>query len=514
MKIRHFLQAYQDDPRTAILMASLQSGERSISLQGLAGSMDAIVAAAIQLKAPESNLFVLNDKEEAAYFFDDLRKLMEKDEGIFLFPASYKKPYRYEEIDNANVLQRSEVLSALLEAEKTSKNILIVSYPEALAELVLNRKTLVRESFHLKKGEKLNLDAFHERMHEMGFEKTDFVMEPGQFAVRGFIVDVFSFASEYPFRMELLDDEIESVRQVHPESQLSIQTLEKAVIVPDIQTRMQLELREGLPVFLPEGSRIWIKNLDLCMGSMQKCLEKWTDQWQSLSGEKGSGTLNSHPEALFYTPALFESHIQSHPRIYFGGKAKKSLNSIDFQSRPQPSFNKDFQLLGNTLGEIKNRGFQVLICADSPKQLERLQAIFDETNPGLHFEGLYLNLHAGFEDPEGGLFCYTDHEIFQRFHRAGGKERFSKTKALTLRELKTLMPGDFVTHIDYGIGRFAGLEKIEVGGRQQEAVRLVYRDNDYLFVSIHSLHKISRYSGKEGEAPAISKLGSEEWDNK
>jgi len=514
MKIRQFLQAYQDDPRTGMLLATLQSGEKSLALKGLAGSQDAILAAAVQLKLPATSLFILSDKEEAAYFYDDLRKLMEKEDGIYLFPASCKKPYHYEEIDNANVLQRAEVLSALTEADKSGKKLLLVTYPEAISEMVLNRKSLVSGSLTLQAGERLDLDAFHESMHRFGFEKTDFVFEPGQFAVRGFIVDIFSYASEYPFRLELLDDEIESIRQVHPETQLSIRPLEKAVILPNVQTRMLKEEREALTAFLPAGSRIWLKNRELCLSSIDRGLEKIKKIRESLAGPQGSGELTLPAEQLFIDADNFSRQTAAFQQLFFGSNPPRNAWSLDFQGRPQPSFNKDFNLLGNTLRELSVKGYQTLICADSPKQLERLQAIFDETLPGLHFDSLYLNLRAGFEDPGALLVCYTDHEIFQRFHRSAGKEKFSKTRALTLRELKTLMPGDFVTHIDYGIGRFAGLEKIEVGGRQQEAVRLVYRDNDYLFVSIHSLHKISRYSGKEGEAPAISKLGSEEWDNK
>ena len=514
MKIRNFLQIYLDDPNIGIMLKQLESKQASVVLKGLAGSMDAIAAAASFISSPANSLFVLNDKEEAAYFHDDLRKLLEKEDGILLFPASCKKPFHFEEIDNANVLQRSEVLSAIIEADKSGKKLLIVSYGEALSELVLNKKSLVSGSRILQIGEKIDFDALHEAMHGFGFEKTDFVFEPGQFAVRGFIIDIFSYSSEFPFRLELLDDEIESIRMVHPETQLSIRNLDKATIMPNVQTKMTVEEREGLPIFLPAGSRVWIKNAAQTSAAIQKVYDKVHLEREKLSGFTGSGNLLSEPGRLFCDSAGFEKQIINLPRVYFGGKGPDKAPVIEFKTVSQPAFNKDFELLGNTLRDLSNQGFQTLICADSPKQLERLQSIFDETSHGLHFESLYLNLRAGFEDNDNRIVCYTDHEIFQRFHRAKGKERFSKTRALTLRELKTLKPGDFVTHIDYGIGRFAGLEKIDVSGKQQEAVRLVYRDNDYLFVSIHSLHKISRYSGKEGEPPAISKLGSEEWDNK
>jgi transcription-repair coupling factor (superfamily II helicase) len=237
-------------------------------------------------------------------------------------------------------------------------------------------------------------------------------------------------------------------------------------------------------------------------------------EWSGIVEAIGGKGLLTDPAQLYIQGNEFQKQADKFPKNHFGTKAYGSSEVIDFQSKTQPSFNKDFNLLGHTLREFEQMGYRNFLCSDSPKQLERLHTILEEINHGLEFTSLYLNLRAGFEDRNQKLICFTDHQIFERFHRVKGRDRFSKSRAMTLKELKTLQPGDFVTHIDYGIGRFAGLEKIESGGRQQEAVRLVYRDNDYLFVSIHSLHKISRYSGKEGEPPSISKLGSEEWENK
>ncbi|HRH33666.1 MAG TPA: transcription-repair coupling factor [Catalimonadaceae bacterium] len=515
MKIRDFVQFYQSEPLVRMVSEKLHKEKsKTIFAKGLSGSMDAVLAAALYYENRSSHLYILSDKEEAAYFADDLQQLLEKETQVLFFPSSYKKAYHYEEIDNANVLQRAEVLSAITQADKQGGNTLIVSYGEALAEKVINRKSLISNSWTIRIGEKLDFDSLHELMHEFEFEKTDFVFEPGQFAIRGFIVDIFSYASEHPIRIELLDDEIESIRFVHPETQLSIQKLEVANILPNVQSKMLQEMRESFLAFVPKNTTLWFKDLAYSQASIQKVYNQVSVEFENLISAIGAKGLITNPSELYDDGDYFSELIKSFQKVFFGKVAPKQAEQIEFSTKPQPSFNKDFSLLGNTLAQFEQMGYQTLLCADSPKQLERLQTIFDEINHGVQFTSLYLNLREGFEDRISKLICYTDHQIFERFHRFKGKEKFSKSKAITLRELKSLQPGDFVTHIDFGIGRFAGLEKIEVAGRQQEAVRLVYRDNDYLFVSIHSLHKISKYSGKEGEPPSISKLGSEEWENK
>jgi transcription-repair coupling factor (superfamily II helicase) len=514
MKVKEFVQIYQADPLVQILVSKLKKTEPSVFLKGLAGSLDAVVAAAAYYSNPQSALFIVEDKDAAAYLLDDLQQLLEKDARIFLFPSSYKKAYHYEEIDNANVLQRAEVLSAVSQAGKEKSPVLVVTYAEALAERVLNKKSLISNSWLVKVGEKLDFDTLHEIMHTFDFEKTDFVFEPGQFAVRGFIIDIFSYASEFPVRLEMMDDEIESIRFIHPETQLSIEKREVANILPNVQSKLLMEQRESLLAFIPGDTKIWIRDTDMAKAAIQKVFNQVEVEWANLLETLGAKGLITEPSQLYDNGKRFQEILAPFQKVYFGSKAPSGADLIEFSSKSQPSFNKDFQLLGTTLAQFENMGYKTVLCADSPKQLERLQTIFDEINHGVAFSSLYSNLRAGFEDRNGKLICYTDHQIFERFHRFKGKEKFSKSRAMTLKELKTLQPGDFVTHIDYGIGRFAGLEKIEVAGRQQEAVRLVYRDNDYLFVSIHSLHKISKYSGKEGEPPSISKLGSEEWENK
>jgi len=515
MRIIDFVQRYQSEPLVQILLDKLNTSPSKVAFaKNLSGSMDAVLCAAIHTQTHGNEVIILRDKDEAGYFAEDLQQLLGKDEKVLFFPSSYKKAYQYEEIDNANVLQRAEVLAAVTESGKEGGPFVVITYAEALAEKVMNRKSLISNSWSIKVGEKLDFDALHELMHEFEFEKTDFVFEPGQFAIRGFIVDIFSFASEYPIRLELLDDEIESIRYVHPETQLSVQKVTSANILPNVQSKMLIEQRESFLAFLPDHATIWIKDQEGAESAIQKVFNQVGVTFENLIEMIGAKGLITQPSELYDDAQTFRDLVQQHPRIFIGAKATEKAAVVEFSSKAQPSFNKDFTLLGNTLGQFQQMGYTTLLCSESPKQLERLQSIFDEINHGVSFTSLYLGLSRGFEDRNQKLVCYTDHQIFERFHRVKGRERFSKSKALTLKELKALHPGDYVTHIDNGIGRFAGLETIEVAGKQQEAVRLVYRDNDYLFVSIHSLHKISKYSGKEGDPPQISKLGSEEWDNK
>ena len=437
MRIKDFVQLYQAEPLVQVLAEKLQGNTvKNIFTKGFAGSMDAVVATAIYQQKPEFQIFILNDKEEAAYFLDDLQQLNEQTVKPLFFPSSYKKAYHYEEIDNANVLQRAEVLLAVSQAIKEKSSFKVLTFGDTLVEKVINRKSLISNSWSIKVGEKLDFDALHELMHEFDFEKTDFVFEPGQFAVRGFIVDIFSYASEYPIRLELLDDEIESIRFVHPESQLSIQKVEAVNILPNVQSKMLLETRESLLSFLPDTTTVWIKDIENAQAAIQKVFNQVEVEWAHLLEKLGAKGLISKPEQLYDNGPEFAKSIKPFTKIHFGSKAPKDADLIEFSGKPQPSFNKDFNLLANTLGQFEQMGYKAIICADSPKQLERLQTIFDEINHGVHFTSLYLNLSKGYEDRNLKLICYTDHQIFERFHRYKGKEKFSKSKAMTLRELK------------------------------------------------------------------------------
>ncbi|MGB3616676.1 MAG: transcription-repair coupling factor [Catalinimonas sp.] len=510
MKIKEFLSLYEQDPLVQTLIERARQRERCFQLRGLVGSMDAVVAAAAAPKLGRTHVFILQDREEAAYFQNDLQSLRPESAPL-IFPTSYKKTYQYEEVDNANVLQRAEVLNQL---NQPGGGAWVVTYPEALSEKVVNRQALLENTMSARVGEALDVNFLGELLNEYGFERAEFVYEPGQYAIRGGIVDVFSFAGELPFRLELFGDEIESIRTFDPNTQLSVDPKEAVSIIPNVQTRLIRERRESFFDFIPKESCVWIKDLGLTRDVVQQSFESVREAFEGILKRNGEAGVALPPEALFDDADRFDATVAAHLRVEFGNRFYEKGYEIRFGAKPQPSFNKNFDLLTENLAELQNDDYRSVICAELPRQIDRLQTIFTELNPNLRVDALYASLHGGFIDDEQKLVCYTDHQIFDRFHKYRTKEKYSKSKALTMKELKTLQAGDYVTHIDYGVGRFTGLEKVEVNGRMQEAVRIIYKDNDSLLVSLHALHKIARYSGKEGGPPVINKLGSGEWDAK
>lgn len=511
MRASDFLSIYRADGLIKTIAAGVHAPkQKNIRIKSLSGSLDAVVLSAVFKNHPHDYVVVLTDREEAAYFQNDLQNLLGKE--VLLFPMSYKRPYEYDEIENANILMRAEVLDKL--ANKTSSEI-IVTYPEALCEKVINKKSLASNTFTVNKGEKLEINFLEEFLHNYDFEKTDFVYEAGQFAVRGGIVDVFSFANELPFRIELFGDEVDSIRTFEPGSQLSVEELDKVSVIPNVQTKLVQEERQSFFDFISPQSKLWFKDFQFTGDMIQKSFEKARDSFDKILRESGNTKVVSSPDQLFDDAKVFTGKTEAFTKIEFGSRAVlENSDTYELPSSAQPSFNKNFELLVSDLYEHQEQGYSNFIAADMPKQLDRLKGIFEEINGQLKFQPLEFSLRQGFVDQTLKIVCYTDHQIFERFHRYRAKEKFSKSKALTLRELQTLQPGDFVTHIDYGIAKFAGLEKKEVNGHDQEAIRLVFRDDDLVYVSIHALHKISKYTGKEGSPPVMSKLGTQEWENK
>ena len=483
-----------------------------LKLKGLVGSLDAVVAASVYGLNHQNHLFVLHDKEEAAYFYNDLQNLLQGKEVLF-FPTSYKRPYQFDETENANILQRAEILNRI--NNKASTGELIVTYPEALTEKVINKKSLRENTFSTRVGDQVDVAFLEELLSTYDFEKTDFVYEAGQFSIRGGIVDVFSYAHDLPYRLEFFGNEVDSIRTFDPNTQLSEESLKSINIIPNVQTKLVLEERQSFFDFLPRSTKLWFKDMGLTYDVVDKYFEKASENFEQVLEVAGQTKVVLNPEDLFESAETLKAHIAKFPIIEFGNRfSKASAQEINFEARPQQSFNKDFVLLADTLAKNEHSGLINVIAAESPKQHDRLQTIFEEVQPNLEFHPLVTGLRAGFIDFGLQIACYTDHQIFERFHRYKVRDQHSKSKALTLKELRTLNPGDYVTHVDYGIGRFAGLHKVQVGSKLQEAVRLVYKDDDILYVSIHSIHKISKYSGKEGEPPAMNKLGSPEWENK
>lgn len=536
MQVADFLRLYRLDAELQTLSARLlaaykpaepsrpaddaaRGGELRVQLRGLVGSQDAVVAAATGHHA-HPNVFILHDKDEAALFMADLRHLLPEGPEALLFPSSYKRPYEFDETENANVLMRAEVLNQLNASRQASvaalgKAPLIVTYPEALSEKVINRQSLVQNTFSAKVGDKLDVNFLGELLAQYDFEKADFVYEAGQYAVRGGIVDVFSYANELPYRLELFGDEIESIRTFNPETQLSVEPRTSVSIIPNVQTKLLQERRESFLEFLPRTSCLWVKDMRQTLDIVTELFDKAEGNFNRLLEEAGGMQIVSKPADLFENGKSLKKCLDEFAIVEFGKRFYfKSAQEFKFTAKPQPSFNKDFERLLKNIRENKVRDFTTIIAADSVRQADRLRTIFDELDPNVQFQHLLIALREGYVDEQLGLAVYTDHQLFERYYRAQETKKFSKKKALTLRELKTLQPGDYVTHQDYGIARFAGLTQVEMNGHVQEAIRLVYRDDDVLTVSIHALHKIAKYSGAEGSPPTMSKLGSPEWENK
>jgi len=507
MTVEEFKQTYQDSDKIKAIASLLQEEAVKVSLQGLVGSSAALVAHSVISNHKGFHLFILPDQEEAAFFLNDLENLNKNASNILFFPHSYKRPYQLEETDNANVVSRAEVLERINRGNAS----IVVSYPEALFEKIITKKQFAATILEIKQGVEYSLDFINELLIEYEFEKVDFVYEPGQFAVRGGIVDIFSFSNDLPYRVEFFGDEVDSIRTFDPVNQLSIKTMSRLTVVPNIQKHISKEVREDILRFLPNQTNIWIKDYLVTGEALQNAYKKAVEIYTNLPE---SPIKHTPPVDLFLDKPTFENTIKNFSIVEFGARPFFEGESFHFNTDPQPSFNKNFDLLIEDLKKNEKAGFTNFIVSSQAKQIERLYAIFEDLNSSVQFVTLSFALHEGFIDNDKKFVCYTDHQIFERYHRFRLKEGFRKNQqALTLKEIYNLQKGDYVTHIDHGIGIFSGLEIIDVNGKPQEAIRLIYKDNDVLYVSIHSLHRISKYSGKEGTVPKMNKIGTQAWAN-
>jgi transcription-repair coupling factor (superfamily II helicase) len=510
LKLEDLSGLYIAEKRTADIAEAIKGPVR-IHLKGLAGSARSIIANAVFEVSRQTQLFVLSDKEEAAYFLNDLENICGRDSVLF-FPSSNRLPYQTEETDNSNILLRTEVLNRLLQSAQGSKNpLMLVTYPEALAEKVLSRTQLSENTLELRVSEKLSIEFIADVLHEYGFTRSDYVLEPGQFSVRGGIVDIWSFSFDFPYRVEFFGDEVNSIRTFDPLNQLSITNYTKASIIPNIQDRILQESRQTFLEYLPAGTPLWISDITLCKEKLEKEYEKANAAYDQLE------SLLKHlsPEALFMSGEVFQQQLKNFPVLEWGNYFLPEPHlSFQYAFSPQPTFNKNFDLLIEHLKANTENKYKNIIFSDTANQMERLRAIFEDVGKNIDFHSVNVSIHEGFIDRDMKIACFTDHQIFERYHKFQLKNSsYKKKEALSLKELNDLKPGDFVTHIDHGIGRFGGLEKIEANGKIQETIRIVYRDNDILNISIHSLHRIAKYSGKEGAVPRIDKLGSNAWSN-
>lgn len=504
---------YSNSPSIKKLIDCLKT-DKDLSCLGLVGSSRAYVVAAVADITGGHNFVICSDKEKAAYFYNDLENIFgEKDldyskKKVLFYPTSYKRPYEPEKTDNTYILSRTEVLQRISTSERKT---IIVSYPEALSEKVFTRNTMNDNTFKTKVGDSISLDKLADTLVDFNFEHCDFVVEPGQFAIRGGIVDVFSFSNDYPYRIEFFGDEIDSIRSFNPIDQLSIEKLREIILIPNLQDYNINNDRETIFQYLKNKAVVWIEEENY----LEERIEKEYEKAVNIYNEKDN--IAEEPDNIFEKGNVIFSQLDNFKTISFGNFTNsKERTPIVFNTSPQPSFGKNFDMLLNDMKNLTSEHYKIYCFSESKKQLDRIQSILndihktDETNSD--FIPITHSIQSGFIDKDSKICCYTDHQIFERYHRFRLREGFASSQAITIKELYDLKPGDFVTHINYGIGRFDGLETIENNGRQQEAMRLIYQNGDLLYVSIHSLHRIAKYSSKDGTQPKLSKLGSNSWN--
>jgi len=500
LELNDFLQLYSTHTEITGLANELkQANAPSFILNGLSGSAPSVVTATLYQLLTKQMVIVMNDREEAAYFYDNLHALG-FEEQILFFPSSYRRGILTEKTESENIILRTDILNKLVQNEE---KYIVVTYPEAIAEKVLSGSGLEKHTLLIRTGERLSIAFINEVLNEYGFERVEFVYEPGQYSIRGSIVDIFSFSNEDPYRVDFFGDEIDSIRTFDIEDQISKENLSRVAIIPNIQEGLKDELRVSFFEFLSADTCLLADNFRFLL-----------ERSKGLATEIAANHPKNNQDKLIITENELNEAIQKFICIELGNSfLLEDATEITFNTSPQPTFNKNFDLLGANLKENRLKGYRNIILSSSPKQIERLHAIFDDKGDPQKFDSLPFALQEGFIDHDLKICCYNDHQIFERYHRFKLRSKKPSRQAITLKELSKLHPGDYVVHIDHGIGKFAGLVKTEANGKVQEAIRLIYRDNDSLLVSIHSLHRISKFKGKEGQEPSVNKLGTAAWQN-
>ncbi len=513
--LTRLLEKYRLSPKIQQLAALLQptTTPARVQIAGLVGSQPCFVIAGAFANKPQTHLFIATDKEEAAYMQNTLANVL-PNKPILFFPDSFKRPLFFEELNPTNGLQRSETVNKITSSKTTGE--IVITYPEALFEKVVKPEELSKTRISINIGEALDVDFMIEVLVEYDFDRVDFVYEPGQFSVRGGIIDVFSYGSESPYRIDLFDTEVESIRTFNPATQLSELKIASISIVPNINTKFNQSQKVSLLKLLPENTAIWLNHTQFIQDKLQACFEEAEKFAAKVSVLDRSELAEIFRDRAFIYPNDIVTDMATYPLAFLSNVKIPEENiteKIDFIARPQPSFNKNFKMLIENLHENSASSVENYIFTDNQKQIERFYSIFEDLGAQIDFHPIDKAIHQGFIDMDTQVACYTDHQIFERYHRYQTRQSYTKDTALSIRTLRELQAGDFVTHIDHGIGVYSGLEKISIGGNMQEAVRLIYLNNDILYVGIQSLHKIAKYVGKEGTPPKLSKIGSDTWKN-
>ena len=502
MKENEIAKLYSAHPALTGLCAAVANDAKAsrIRISGLSGSSGALVTSCVFQITQLTHLVILPEKEEAAYFYNDLVALL-GDDSVFFFPSTYKRSVQYEQTEPANIVLRTEVLNHLASGKRKG---IIVSYPESVMEKVISRRNLKKNTFSISKGDKLSIEFLEEVLHEYNFERVDFVYEPGQYSIRGSIADIFSYSADMPYRIDFFGEEVDSIRTFNTDDQLSVNILKQVSVIPNIQDISIEEVSDSFTDFLPPSSLIW-------MDGALFIREKINNIFDITAQKEDSGLITGR-KSIVMTGNHFIDLCMKFRILEFGNRnIAEPDHTFEFNTEPQPAFNKNFELLSEKLIANREAGYSTFIVSESQSQIDRLKDIFAEINPDASFRPLLLNLHGGFTDNDLMFSLFTDHQIFDRYHKFRIRGYFTKKDSISVKELTGLNPGDYVVHIDHGIGKFGGLEKIEVNGKVQEAIKLVYKDNDILYVGIHSLYRISKFKGKDNTEPKIYKLGSGAW---
>ena len=529
MRIQDVSHLYGVSPQAGAFLKVLE--DRSVShvfLQGLLASATPVLFASVASKIHQTVLFILQDAEEAGYFYHDLAQILGQDDVLF-YPSSYRRSIKYAQRDAANEILRTEVLAKL----GSGKQLYIVTTPEALSELVVSKVNLDTQLFKLRTGQSIDVAEAVHTLRSLGFTEVDYVYEPGQFALRGSILDVYSYSCEYPFRIDFFGDEIDTIRTFEVQDQLSKSQREEAEIVPELS----MTASEKVPFlsFLPDDSLVVVKNLSYVQGVIDKIYQEgfsrqaMTEQLEvATEMERAEIVRNLQKEGSLSSSRQFDEEIARFKRVEIGSDAVRGAEAdqecsavLRFHFTPQPLFHKNFELLKQSLEDYISRGYKLYILADSQKQQQRLKDIFDEAGADhghsrIQFQPVDKTLHEGFADNDLKLCLFTDHQIFDRFHKYTLRSDGARAgkMALTMKELQEMEPGDFIVHVDFGIGKFGGLVRLpNPNGGFQESIRIIYQNNDKVDVSIHALYKISKYLRQDaGEPPRLSTLGTGAWD--
>ena len=520
MEIQGLQALYAGHKSVKALVKALQDGSaRTIFAEGLCASAAPLLFSSVAAACPQvmacPYVFVLDDAEEAGYFYHDLTQILGEQE-VFYFPSSFRRAVKFGQRDAANEILRTEVISRLSAGHRP---LFVVTYPEAVMEKVVSRQKLNEQTLRLRAGERVDITFVEETLRAFGFRRVDYVYEPGQFAVRGSILDVFSFSSEWPYRVDFFGDEVDSIRTFEVQTQLSRDRQEEIVIVPELAGYVQGKV--PFTDFLPPETVLVMKDLFFLRDVADRVYadgfsaQALMDEQARTEMEEAERHEKLRADLMLVDGSALMKGMLDFRRVEVGNKPSATPQAtVRFHLTAQPIFHKNFELVTRTFHEYLEKGYTLYILADSAKQTDRLASIFTEQASGIGFIPVDRTLHAGFADDDLKACFFTDHQIFDRFHKynlRSDKARSGKV-ALSLKELQEFNIGDYVVHVDHGVGKFGGLVRIPNGDTMQEVIKIIYQNDDVVFVSIHSLHKVSKYRGKEGEPPRLNKLGTGAWE--